>query len=262
MSSLLHLASGVAAAEVVRASLRQLERDEDVWSAANDCWSAGPLVDVDEWAACRTDWWARVRGRPLEEEEAAEFDDRDVWTRAVNDPRTIVLWHGPHPIDRIFALRTCWRLRAQPLRVQEVALVGRVRKFIPKFYDAVAIAGADTLVAAWPSRAPVLDVPERADEWERQRAKAGDWQFELPDEQLVRLPIEAYDAELVAACHETWTNSLRVIGTVLAAHPTNDLVLAWRLRELLDRGVLRGRGSRNRVGLPQQLLESRANSNG
>lgn len=140
--------------------------------------------------------------------------------------------------------------------------MGRVRTFLPKFYDAVAIAGPDTLVAAWPSRASVLDVTERGDEWQRQRTERGDWLRELRGEQLVRLPIDAYDGELIAACHETWTNSLRVIGTVLTEHPTGDQVLVWRLRELLDCGVLRGRGPVNRAGLPQELLKSPANSNG
>jgi hypothetical protein len=139
--------------------------------------------------------------------------------------------------------------------------MGRVREILPRFYDAIAIAGPDVLVAEWPRRASVQDVVGRANEWERQRAEEGDWLRELQGEEIVRLPMDAYDEALIAACQETWTDSIRAIARVLAEKPTSDLVLAWRIRELLDRGALIGRGPSNRAGLPQELFVSPANDN-
>ncbi len=48
-----------------------------------------------------------------------------------------------------------------------------------------------------------------------------------------------------------------VIADVLCERPTGDVVLGWRIRELLGRGVLEGRGDENRMGLPEEILAAK-----
>jgi hypothetical protein len=122
----------------------------------------------------------------------------------------------------------------------------------PTFYSAVAMVGPAGLADAWASCAPVGDVEARARQWEQIRAR-GDCFRELDGDEIVHLPLDAYDAPLVDACKGTWTRSMLVVGRVLAVTPTGDGVLAWRLRELLGRGLLEGRGPTGRLGLPEEV---------
>ena len=155
-----HLASGAQAAGVVRETLRRLGRHENVLAMA-DSFAEGPLKDVDAGADSRVDWYKRIN--PELVADALAGDDSDLWERVHASPADVMLWHGPHPVERIFAIRACWHLRDIPERVYEVALAatgsrwrgGRDR---PAFYDAVAIAGPKATVTAWEQRAKIVDV--------------------------------------------------------------------------------------------------------
>jgi hypothetical protein len=172
----LHLASGSSAADVVRETLRRLRRDEGV-VGMRDAYVEGPLQDADEGGTLRVDWWSRLRGKPMDTTEARALDDGDVWAEVRSSPNDVMLWHGPHPVERIFALRACWHLRDQPDRVYEVALpaTGRHWKGVmrPAFYDAVPVVGPNETVPAWERRAKVTDVSACAQRWETLRARAG-----------------------------------------------------------------------------------------
>jgi hypothetical protein len=99
----------------------------------------------------------------------------------------------------------------------------------------------------------VNDVRERAALWERLCARPGEWHRELAGDEIVHRPLDVFDPLLVNACNGTWTGSALVVGRVLANNATGDGVLAWRVRELLRRGVLEGRDGPNRLGLPQEV---------
>ncbi len=253
----LHLASGPSAAGVIIETVRRLGREETVlgvWDALAD----GPLQDVDAGATLRVEWWSRLSGEPLDAQLARELDDSDLWARVRNVSTPVLMWHGPHPSERIFALRACWHLRDQPERVHEVAILpsGRTWRSGPRpaFYDAAAIIGPNETVKAWDRRAKVLDVDARAKKWEALRARAGDWIRGLDGEEIVHRPVTGYDAELVRACsNNDWTRSLKVVARVLADNPTSDALLRWRIRELLGDGTLQGRGDKNRLGLPEEV---------
>lgn len=255
--SFLHLTSGPSAADAVRAALVLLERDEEVFGLG-DAFTMGPLGDVDGDAASRVTWWTLVRGHPLERAEAAQLDDSATWQRVLGDHSPVVIWHGPHPHERLYALRACWRLRDQPARMHEVRLGVRPPRHpngwvAPPFYSAVAMVGPALLADAWRRCAPVSDVEGKARQWEQIRAHPDASFRELDGDEFVHLPLDAYDAPLVAACRGAWRASMLVIGQVLAVTPTGDGALAWRLRELLTCGVLEGRGTMNRLGLPEEV---------
>ncbi len=249
----LHLTSGRHAAEVVRAALGLLGRDETVLFQA-DAHTDGPLHDVDSGAVERIAWWNRIRVQPLDETEAKNLDDAALWEQVRADRSHVVLWHGPHPADRLFELRACWKLREEAPRIWEVALAAGTSRDLPEFYGAVAIWKPEEAADRWERRAKVADVEARAAEWVTLRDEPGEWLRALDDGGVVRRPITAHDSELIDACRNgDWTKSARVVGTVLAEHPTSDTLLFWRLRELIRMGSLEGRGYNERLGMVDEV---------
>ena len=253
----LHLTSGSAAANVIRETVSRLERDEVVIGMRYPL-AEGPLQDADEGASSRVEWWSRLHGKPLDADAARECDDVDIWTQVRAAPDDVMLWHGPHPEERIFALRACWHLRDQPERVHEVMLPPSATRWTtgvrPAFYDAIPIVGPDVTVQAWDRRAKVVDVTARARQWEELRGRPGEWVRVLDGESVVHRPITAYDAELLQALrNDEWTRSLKIVGTVLAANAVTGSLLYWRVRELLRAGTLEGRGDENQIGLPDEV---------
>ena len=253
----LHLASGSSAANVIEETLRRLGRSEAV-TAMRDSFEAGPLGDVDAGAARRIDWYARIDPKPFDEAEARRLDDSDLWERVHADTANVMLWHGPHPAERLFALRACWHLREQAERVHEVALPASGIPWTsgarPAFYDAVAIAGPNATVRAWDRRVKVTDVAARAKRWQELRDQPGDWIRVLTGEDVVQLPVTAFDADVVKACADgAWTESLRITARIIAENPIWLSVLVWRIRELLRSGTLECRGDDNRIGLPSEV---------
>jgi hypothetical protein len=126
----------------------------------------------------------------------------------------------------------------------------------PAFYSAVSIVGPNPLVIAWETCAPVNDVGGRATRWEELRNRLGEWHRDLGGDEIIHLPMETFDRPLIDACQAAWRDSALVVGHVLAHRATGDGVLAWRVRELLGRGVLEGTGGENSMGLPEQVRPS------
>jgi Domain of unknown function (DUF1835)/Protein of unknown function len=240
----------------VREALMRLGREEEVLSF-HDALTEGPLSDVDAGPASRVAWWSRVRGGPLEPAEAEEFDDASIWSGVRQDRRRVVLWHGPHANEHLYALRACWMLRNEPARLYEVRLGVRPPRphgwAAPAFYSAVSIVGPNALVVAWETCAAINDVGPRATRWEELRNRLGEWHRDLEGDEIIHLPLDAFDLPIIDACQGSWRDSALVVGHVLAHRATGDRVLASRVRELLARGVLEGRGDENRMGLPGQV---------
>jgi hypothetical protein len=252
-----HMTSGAQTATVVEETLRRLGREEPVVSM-RDSFEAGPLGDVDAGARSRIEWHARLRGEPVPENEARELHDADLWQRVRGMTVDVMLWHGPHPAERIFALRACWHLRDQPERLHEVALRATGRTWRgsarPAFYDALGIVGPNEAVPAWERRARVVDVPERAKRWEELRDKPGEWVRVLEGEEIRELPLTAWDREIIEACSgDDWADSLKLSARIIANNALWLSLVSWRIRELLRTGVLEGRGPENRIGLPTDL---------
>jgi hypothetical protein len=246
----LHLVSDSATQGVIVETLRRLERKE-ITIGMRESLGAGPLQDVDSDRALRAAWWTRILGETCS--DVPDFDESDLWSRVRQGSEAVVLWHGPHPFERLFAIRACWYLRDQAERVHEVAMPARARTDLPAFYGAVGIAGPDATTKAWGRLARVQDVLPRARRWEELRNRPGEWIRVLLGEEIVQLPVTTFDDDLVRGCSGGWTTSLRIVGRMLASNPTSVAVLAWRVRELIRAGALEARGEQNEIGLPVQI---------
>jgi hypothetical protein len=252
-----HLTSCEGASDVIEETLRRLGRSETV-IGMRDAFHEGPLHDIDAGGASRIEWWTRIHGDAVVKEvDPKVFDDSDLWDALRAQTSDVVLWHGPHPVERIFELRACWHLRGQPERVHEVALLPSRKTWKsgprPAFYDCVPIAGPDETTKAWSRRVRVSDVAARAKQWEELRDVPGDWIRVLNGDDIVQLPITAYDGEIVRVCSGDWMASLTMLGAVLGHNPTALSLLQWRVRELLRAGVLEGRSGENRLSLPTEV---------
>lgn len=164
-----------------------------------------------------------------------------------------MLWNGPSPIDRLAVLRACWYLRHRPDRVFEVVLPPNRSPYLAPFYGTAAIVGPTVLAEHWAERVRVDDVAERAAEWERLRSNDGDWYRVLEDERIIELPNTSLDSELIAACRRRWEDARLCVGRFMAKHLVGYPVVAWRIRDLVHRGVLDGRGEFPHLEMPAEL---------
>ena len=167
------------------------------------------------------------------------LDDSDIWARVRGSDVDVMLWHGPHPAERIFALRACWHLRDRPERLHEVALHATGAKWRGGI-----------------ARTRVSDVAARAKRWEELRSKSGDWIRALDGDDIIELPLTAFDDAILAEAR-TWTESKKVLGMILASNAIGFALLTWRIRELVRDGSLESRGGANDFGLPAELRRSK-----
>ena len=195
----------------------------------------------------------------MSDDVLASLDDAALWTRIRAD-LDVMLWHGPHPAERIFALRACWHLRDRPERVFEVAIRASGAKWPgrdrPAFYDAVSISMPDVLAKAWERRSRVRDVEARAKRWEALRSIEGDWIRTLDGDEIVQHPVGAFDGVILARTN-AWTESLTLLAAILAENAIGFAFLRWRVCELLRDGSLESRGTTNRIGLPAEIHRAR-----
>lgn len=189
----------------------------------------------------------------MSESEARALDDSDVWSTIRGARCPVVVWHGPHPEDRLLVLRACWFLRAEPARLHEVRLPPNMNPNLRPFFGAVGIVGLDVLIAAWPTRRPMLDIAGNAERWLELRSRKEACVRRVEDDRIVELPLTAYDEDLVLQCRGDWRSSSLVMGHVIADNPVGTEFLAWRIRELVAAGRLEGRGDRTDLGAPFEI---------
>ena len=254
-AAFLHLGSAKAAADVISEGLRRIGRDEPA-IGGTDILTEGPLRDVDESGALRAGWWQKLRGTTAEE-EGTWFASAGLWDQVLSSNASVVLWHGDHPMDRLFALQACWHLRSAPQRVFEVALPPRVLRAGELGHPGgrlVAVRGPDIVAAEWERRRKVTDVRERAGLWEKLRDREGEWVRVLDGGDVVELPITCFDEQFTAECGDgEWQSSLLVVASLLATTTAGYDFVLWRLRQLLVDGVLEARGPENRIALPEEM---------
>jgi hypothetical protein len=256
----LHLTSSAPAREHVEELLEKLGRNERVFELPDAMPNEGPLHDIDADGPSRAAWRRRILGAEAEALPPGVFDDVPLWRSIVADDANVVLWHGPHPAERILSLRGCWHLRDQPQRVHEVVLRTKSKSWPsgesrPGFYDSVSLASRDDLARGFAAcvRVSTEEVVRRAARWESVRDVPGDWIHHIDGEDLVKRPVSVYDDEVVEACRSEWTRARLVFARVLANNPTGLWVLGWRIRVLVEAGVLESRADESDAGFPEQL---------
>lgn len=250
LSRAMHLAPGNHHAEMLRVVVNELGRDDEIVTFSGNCLHVGSLTDVDEGGAQRAQWWRSIGADP------GDLDDRRLWDHVRTGVGPVVVWHGPIPDERLFAMRACWQLRAQAERVHEISRPARELRWgrdggpRPSFYDAVGIVGPKVLVVDWKTVRRVGDVEARAKRWEELREHRGI--LELRGDEFIERSDDAYDARFLAEC-ASWTRSTQVLGRVLAETPVPQAFLVWRIRALITEGRFEARGAPNRMDLPEEI---------
>ena len=216
--------------------------------------NVGPLGDVDGTGAQREAFWERAyvgRGRGTAAGRRAFQKERDqeratedaAWERLLASAMPVVAWHGPHAMESLLALRVAALLNGSGRAMYEVVRSGPRRSGLPTFYNAVAISRPDELAPLLRTRTAVTDFDARAQEWARVCAAERVCFRELADDgAVIGLPEDGYDERLISNCSSDWSLIPRVIGRTMGDTPVGDLLLAWRLRELVSAGVLEVRG--------------------
>lgn len=258
-----HLTGSTPAREHVEELLAKLDRKERVLEVPDEMPNEGPLHDIDVDGPSRTEWRKRILGAEAEGLNSEEFNDAPLWRSIVSDDANVIIWHGQHPAERILSLRACWHLRDQAHRVHEVAFGTKARSWPsgeprPAFYDSVSLASADDLARGLAAcvRVPAEEVARRAAHWERVRDVPGDWIHHIDGEGLVKRPVTAYDDAIVEACGSDWTRARLVLARVLADNPTGLWLPGWRIRVLVEEGVLESRADESDTDFPEQLRVS------
>jgi hypothetical protein len=250
----IHLAPGTSASRTIGIVLRRLRRFECVLEAIDNL-AIGPLHDVDGDAKARIEWWGRLEGGATYGEFCHDLDERDLWESLRDAGSNVVLWHGEHAGEHLFALRACWQFHDFGERVFEVAVETLPGEYIT--CDAVGMMDPDHLMKAWEHRAPVPDVAARAARWESIRGTPGEWIRTREGDEIVNHKLDLYDSTIIEACRGGWLDSIRVIGHVLAEkRAPGDLLVRWRIVKMLESGALQGRGKPNRFRLPSEVRPS------
>lgn len=231
-----------SAEQTVRAALAQVAPDDEV-VAVPDRLHVGPVWDIEEGGEARIAFWEEVLPPGWHEEwNAARAAAEQGWSRLRTDGAPVVVWHSAHPAEHLLALRVAAHLLGSGVETYEV-VHPPVRSSLPAFYSAVSLATPEQVLSLVGSRAPVVDAQARAQEWSRTRANVSTCFRDLTPEGITERPEDAYDSQLLGLCSSEWKRSAHVLGTMIADIPTSDDVLAWRLRTLVGRGVLEGRGT-------------------
>jgi hypothetical protein len=249
----LHLCCGDSAAEVTRAGLALPEAAVLI---LRDDLAVGPLGDVDSARPdARAAFWHAVF--PDEDREAIEtggaFVDQLAAEAAAlrtlpDAAETIVIWHGNGAAEQLMLRRALWALRdaAVPVREVEVdrAALGRDRG---DGMTAVAMLERQRVPEAEKTARPV-NAGRRAQlaaEWERLRTNSGGLRHHR-DGAITTHPIDAHDAEILAAVGDDWMPAGRAIGQpmgTITGFFATDAFCFWRLCQLAALGNVELEGS-------------------
>jgi hypothetical protein len=210
----------------------------DAVVAFRDPLNVGPLWDIDADGRARAEFWNAVE--PSTDWVTASRDEASSWA-TVRDATSIVVWHGPHPSEYLLSLRLAALLPEDGPVLHEVVRPHSRRKR-PAFFDAVGIASPEELTSLMGARVPMRDRAARAARWQALCRSTSTYFRALAPDGIVELEANAYDDRIVAACSREWKRTVRVVGEILCELPVGDRVLAWRVRTLVEKGVLVGRG--------------------
>ncbi|MBW8725091.1 MAG: DUF1835 domain-containing protein [Inquilinus limosus] len=247
----LHLCCGDSAAGVIRAGL-----PGSAVLVLRDDLAVGPLGDVDsDRPDARAAFWHAVF--PDEDREAIESGGRLVDQLAQeaatlqglpDAAEKVVLWHGSGAAEQLILRRALWALRDAPVPLEEVTvgpdlLPGALRRDM----TAVGMLEPEDAPRAVATARPV-DPGRRAKlaaEWERLRADSGGLRHHR-DGTITTHPIDAHDAEILAAVGDDWMPAARAVGQpmgTITGFFATDAFVFWRLRQLAAQGRVELEGS-------------------
>jgi hypothetical protein len=233
-----HVVVGGSAEATLRKALASVA-PIDVVVGFRDPLDVGPVWDIDAGGEARAAFWEEVGLNaqwPVERRAEAT-----AWAALKAARAPIVVWHGPHPTEYLLTLRVAAHLADDGTELHEVVR-RRSTQRLPAFFGAVNLATVSELAALIDARVAMLDAPARATRWHSLCESTSAYFRDLTPDGVVELGADAHDDRILSACTEEWTSTARVLGTIMAELPVGDLVLAWRVRTLVARGRLAGRG--------------------
>ncbi|WP_395674752.1 DUF1835 domain-containing protein [Inquilinus sp.] len=246
----LHLCCGDSAAEVIRAGLNLPEASVLI---LRDDLAVGPLGDVDgDRPGARAAFWHAVF--PDEDREAIEtggafVDQLAAEAAALRSlPETaeaFVIWHGNGAAEQLMLRRALRALRDVAVPVREVEVTPDDRR--GDGMTAVAMLERQRVPAAEATARPVAAARRaaRAAEWERLRADSGGLRHHR-DGTITTHPIDAHDAEILAAVGTDWIPAGRAVGqpmSTITGFFATDAFCFWRLCQLAAQGRVEFEGS-------------------
>ncbi|HWW26862.1 MAG TPA: DUF3658 domain-containing protein [Caulobacter sp.] len=245
MSLPLHIVFSLSAAVDLRRALAQAGRLGDVVACADD-FSFGPIDPGDP---DQRDVW-------LDEELGLDLgrSDDDFWRQALNAERRLIAWTSTRVAkERAGFLEWLWRLGDAPCEVVDLsqARVDHHPAILP-LLPAEQIVGAGLFDLARP-----LEAAERArhhQAWHRLKQENTPFRT-IQDGELASAPLEVFDGRLLSHISSDWIPAARVVGAAWAdaykdwIFQVGDLILACRLFDLIDRGVIEERPCDDPTGM-------------
>lgn len=236
-SGVVHVVRGTSGGAQVQAALESTGATARV-VALRDPLEVGPLWDLEDGGARRLEFWDAV-ALPGEVDVTAEAE---AWA-AIRKAPTTTIWHGQHPGEYLLLLRAAAEAERMGKDLYEVKW---------RDEDGIADGRQPSIVGAPLARVVahlpgerVTDLRALSEEWHRLTRSRESMFRRLEHGRLVDLPVTGYDERLLSSCQAGWTPIADVVVDLVANFPVGDRVVAWRIRALLEGGVLVGRGRGN-----------------
>lgn len=245
---ILHLTFSPYGGTTLQTALKKAGRDDEV-AALHDCLSFGPIDNPDNLG--RASWVQKELG--AEDYERVIEVSKNFWDKIISDQRHKVLWTSRRSAQEYSGFLEClWRLDRSPCAVVDLTdtkIIGRSGKS----GLAICLSMMDEDVILEQS---ILDLAQPLKKGDREFYH-GVWKHLRSENAPFRVvgingissaPITCFDNLIFSCAKDQWQKSARIIGEALAKdmddeyYQTGDLVLFARLRNLVERGVLEGRG--------------------
>lgn len=244
----LHLTFSPHGGATLQSALKKAGRNDEV-IALHDCLSFGPINSSDYLE--RAGWVKTEFG-------ADDFDriieaSNNFWSKALSDQKYKVLWMSRRSAQEYSGFLEClWRLGRTSCAVVDLTdttVIGRDGK------SGLAIC-LPMMLENFILEQSILDLAQPLKQGDREFYH-GVWKHLRSENAPFRVvgingissaPITCFDNLIFSCAKDQWQKSARIIGEALAKdmddeyYQTGDLVLFARLRNLVERGVLEGRG--------------------
>lgn len=245
---ILHLTFSPYGGTTLQTVLKKAGRSDEV-IALRDCLAFGPIDHPDNLE--RADWVQREFG--AEDSYRVIEVSRSFWNNVLSDRRHKVLWTSRRCAQDYSGFLECLRrLDHTPCSVVDLTdtrVIGRSGK--SGLAICLSMLHEDVILEQG-----ILDLAEPLklddrkfyhDVWKNLRKENAPFRV-VGINGITSAPITYFDNLIFSCALDEWQKSARVIGKALAKdmddeyYQTGDLVLFARLRKLVERGVLEGRG--------------------
>lgn len=249
----LHVVFNLSAAIAVRKALNEAGRDDQV-VALPDNLSFGPINPSD--GDTRAQWVRAELGYSGWEDVGREVEA--FWAASLSDKNNRIAWISRRSAHEYAGfLEFVWRLGDLPCRVIDLTevMIARDNTGAP---SSPRLVGSLSMMPAYQileggllDRAEALAAVNRdtyRTAWRKLRQENAALRILHADLELISAPLSYFDQQLLSCATHDWLNAAKFVHEVFAAFSddmrcqTDDLVLASRIRALVDAGRLQGKG--------------------